>query len=165
MTTRFQPIRLTCFAFFATALVCFSGCSSGSKKGMQAATALEGSAARIEKARVQVKETLESMNQLVNTPKADPRGQFKDFTKNVNELESLSKNATDTATEMQDKGDEYFAQWEKDIKKIKNEEIRESGAARRAERLAQFKRIQAAYGNVKTSAAPFMNDLRTSARR
>jgi len=152
---------LTVACLFSVLTMCSFGCkSSGSGKGMQTATKLEDAAAQIERARGKVDQTLKSMNSLVDSPQADPRSQFTAFKKNVDELETLAKKASKEADLMQDQGDEYFARWEKDLKKVKNEEMRSAGEGRRAEREAQFKRIQSSYQQVKSTATPFMQDLR-----
>jgi hypothetical protein len=145
----------------AVAMAGLGGCaSSGSGKGMEAGTALQSAADRVEQSRAKTSETLASMNDLVNNPKPDPRAQFDTFKTNEKDLEAMAKNASDTADKMKARGDDYFKQWEEDLGKIHNEDIKSSGASRRAERMAQFNQIQASYQQVKASASPFLADLK-----
>jgi hypothetical protein len=145
------------------ALLSLTGCSSGGKNyegGMKTASNLQSAADRVQKAQTQVDQTLALADTLVNQPQSDPRKQFAQYRKSLAELESTIEEVRDKAADMRKRGDSYFAQWEKDIAKMNNEDIKKVTAERRAQRMAQFQKVQQSYQEVADAAKPFMADLR-----
>lgn len=152
-------LLFTC-VFCVSALL--AGCSSnkGYEGGMKTATNLQSAADRIHKAQEQVDRTLALADGMVNQPKADLRKQFEEYRKSLKSLESTAADVREKAVDMKKRGDAYFAQWEKDIADIHNEDIKKVSAERRAERMAQFEKVQASYQQLADDFKPFMADLK-----
>ena len=136
------------------------GCASaGHEKGMQTATQLGSSAARVEAARAQMTSTLASLKQLMDSPKPDPRDHYKSFSAGVDKLNGMSGDVGKLSDDMSRNAGDYFAKWNEDLAKIKNEDIRQTSQAIRDARQAEYAKMVAGYQAAKTQFSLFMADL------
>ena len=140
----------------------FAGCSSttGYEKGAQAGTAMTTSANNITRTSEQIERTLTALNELVNNPQPDLRRQFRTFTTEVNNLDSLARQVSTQAEDMKSRGATYFGRWSQELAAIQNEDIRNRSEARQQEVAARFHAIAANYEQTKADLQPFMSDLR-----
>jgi hypothetical protein len=141
----------------------FSACSSkgkGYEGGMKTASNLQSAAEKIQKVQTQVDQALANADALVNQPQPDLRKQFTKFQESLSTLESTAKDVSERAADMKKRGDAYFAQWEKDIAEIHDEDIKKVTAERRAQRMDQFQKVQLSYQQVAETFKPYLADLR-----
>jgi len=146
----------------AMAVGIFAGCSSptGYQKGARTGTALNNAANGIMQADAQIERTLVALNDLLDRPQPDLRGQFRTFTSEMDSLDSMARRIASQAEAMKSRGATYFDQWSQDLATIQNEDIRSRSEARKQAVAARFQEIAANYTEVKTAFQPFMADLR-----
>ncbi|MCI0675407.1 MAG: DUF2959 domain-containing protein [Phycisphaerales bacterium] len=145
-------------------LVSIAGCGSKNKsfeEGMKTGSNLQELARKIETGEKQIDTSMREGDALVNAPQGDPRKQFEQYRKSLRSLESTASDVRDMANDMQKRSEAYFAQWEKDMAAIKSEDIKNVSAQRRAERVDQFNKLQASYGQVRDAFKPFLTDLQS----
>ena len=144
-----------------TATVFITGCVSDNyKKSASTSVALNKSSTMIDKGSVLIDESLAKLNDLVVSPNPDLRKQFKAFNASVNDLGSLAKSVASQSEDMKSQGAAYFAKWDDEAAKMRNEDIRNRSEARKSEVAAHFGRISQQFDETKTVFKPFMSDLR-----
>ena len=154
-----KPINLLAVLTVVAGLI--AGCSStGYEKAGGTSTSLQKAAQGIDKGNAQIDVVMAALSDLVNNPGADLKKQFKKFNAALDDLQSLAKDVGGKAGDMQAEGTAYFKQWDKDLAKIQNEDIRNRSSERKSAVSARFERVKANYGQVKTDFAPFMSDLK-----
>ena len=144
----------------ATSLAILSGCASRSyDKAAATGTALQTTAAQIYQGNAQINLVMASLNNLMERPQADLRPQFDQFADALNKLQSLASDVNAKATDMQAKGADYFKDWNEQLAKIQNEDVRARSAKRAKEVEAKLFVINGSYQEAKTAFKPFMADL------
>src|SRR5215471_13282107 len=108
--------------------------------------------------RNQVTLTLEELNRLL-VPGVDLRPQFEKFKAELTKMEEQATEARARATEMKERGQAFFGEWEEQVKSIQNEDIRKQAASRLAKRKKSYDRIIAAMQDTKQELGPFLSDL------
>ncbi len=86
--------------------------------------------------------TVAALDKVVATAATDPRKAFQDFDKTVPELDSAAKKAKTRAEDMKARGQAYFKDWEKELAGVKNPEIQQLAAERKAKLQATFDSIK-----------------------
>jgi hypothetical protein len=74
-------------------------------------------------------------------------------------MEGQAAFARTRADAMKAKGQEFFADWEQQIKSIQNEDIRKAAEKRVAKRKKSYDKILSTMQEAKTQLVPFMSDL------
>jgi chromosome segregation ATPase len=137
-----------------------SGCSSGYKAGSQTSESIMTAAQKLEDGRVQIDKVTVSLDKLANASAgSDLRPLFKDYSANVDKLDSIAKDLKKRADEMRAKGQAYFKEWDKEIADIHNEDIKSRSTQRRAEVEQAFQRINDKSQTLKNEYQPLMSDL------
>jgi hypothetical protein len=95
----------------------------------------------------EVDTTMVALDKIVTTAASDPRKAFKAFDKAVPEIDDAAKKAKKRATDMKERGQAYFAAWEKELAGVNNAEIRQLAEERKV-------KLQAAFGNIRTLMEP-----------
>jgi len=95
----------------------------------------------------EVDATLASLDKIVAQATVDPRKAFKEFDKNVPRIDSAATKAKKRATEMKEKGKDYFDKWEKELAAVNDPDIRKLAEERKA-------KLQAAFANIRKSMEP-----------
>jgi hypothetical protein len=95
----------------------------------------------------EVDATLASLDKIVGQATVDPRKAFKEFDKNVPRIDSAAAKAKKRATEMKEKGKDYFDKWEKELAAVNDADIRKLAEDRKVQ-------LQAAFGTIKSSMEP-----------
>lgn len=143
-----------------------SGCASrGYNRADSAASSMQRAASRVDMGASQIEIALATLTDLVGNPAADMKPQFSKFDSAVNNLESLSKDIAGKSGAMQKKGTAYFQKWDEELARIQSEDIRSRSAARKAEVVQGFDRVQANYQATSVALAPFitrLTDIRTA---
>lgn len=109
-------------------------------------------------ARHQVTVTGEELLRL-SAKNVELRPQFEKFKAELVKMESQAANARNRADAMKSKGQEFFADWEKQINAIQNEDIRKAAEKRLAKRKKSYEKILSAMQEAKSELVPFMSDL------
>ena len=108
--------------------------------------------------RNQVTLTLESLNRML-APGVDLRAQFGNYKAELTKMEELAARARERATEMKQKGEAFFSEWEAQIAGIHNEDIRKEAASRLAKRKKSYGKIISEMQDAKEQLGPFLSDL------
>ncbi len=152
---------LTPLILLPAILLVVAGCASpGYEKACNTSSSLEKDARRIEKGNVQLDAVLATLSDLASNPAAEMGPQFKKFSASVDKLDLLDRDVTSHVTAMQKDGAAYFHQWDVEIAKIQNEDIRTRSADRKAVVSSQFSKLKASYVQAKADFDPFMSDLK-----
>jgi hypothetical protein len=156
-----KPIQFKSLLSAALFVLAAAGCSSPSyQKAENASSSLEDAAKVIRKGNGQIDAVLFAMSSLVNSPAADLKPQFEKFDSAVNTLESLSKEVNKESVAMQTQGADYFRNWDLELAKIQNEDIRARSTERKNTVAARFEKLRAGYVQTRTDFAPLMSDLK-----
>ena len=107
----------------------------------------------------QLDATVTALNDLVHKPAHDLGPQFKTFSKNLDQLDSTAKAVRSAAGSMDEKGKAYFADWDKQIAAIQNEDIKNRSSERRQAVEASLSKLQGDYGAARDTFRPLMTDL------
>ena len=142
------------------AVALLAGCrSSNYEKGAATGAGLQASADRIGQGQGKIDTTLTNLNDLVNHP-GDLATQFKKYSGSVSDLESSAKDISSKVASMRGKGDEYFKAWDEQAAQIKNEDIKNRSAQRKAEMQKRFTDIKMSYTEASELFKPFLSDLK-----
>lgn len=95
----------------------------------------------------EVDTTMVALDKIVTTAATDPRKAFKDFDKAVPEIDDAAKKAKKRATDIKERGQAYFAAWEKELAGVNNPEIRQLAEERKV-------KLQTAFSSIRTSMEP-----------
>lgn len=140
--------------------VAFSGCSStGYSKGGDASKGMDKTSQEVDAIVTQTEETLNCLSNLVNHPAPDLVPQYKAFEKATKKLTSLSGSVDKKATEMKQRADAYFAEWDKGMTNISNPDLRKTSEERRAEVSSAFDEVASSLKKSKDAFDPFLSDL------
>jgi hypothetical protein len=162
MKFSFRDMRnLTAIAACTAALVLAAGCaSSGYDKGEKTAQNIQTAANRIAALPGLVDKTLASLDAMVNKPANDLRPQFKQFNADLAEVESAAKEVGAARRSMGEKGKEFFAEWDKQLAQINNEDIKARSEARKREVNEKMDAIKRSYTEAEMAFRPFFNNLK-----
>lgn len=147
-------------------LIVLTSCSQEKYKPAQkAAGEMQATANILAATQADVGETLTALNTLMNPTGGDLRSKYNAYTKSLDKLRASARKTEDTANDMRKKGEAYFANWNKEIAEIQNEDIRARSQARQAEVNKRFTEISDLYQKAKAEFKPFMtylNDINTA---
>jgi chromosome segregation ATPase len=137
-----------------------AGCkTSNYETANDTASGLQASADRIAAAQGQLDSTLDSLNDLVNSPTNLP-AQYAKFSGAVNTLQSSAQDANARVKAMRAKGNDYFKEWDAQSAQIKNEDIKSRSEARKQEMQEKFTKVKLSYTQVSDAYRPFMSNLK-----
>ncbi len=155
-----MDLRIQLPASLALLAIVLNGCASTSyEKAGTASVTISKAAQEIHKGNGQIDAVLFALTGLVNTPNADLKPQFTRFDSELRKLESLSDEVNDRCEDMQSQGADYFRDWDADLAKIKNENIRNSSSNRKDFVASRFERVRLNYVKTKAAFRPFLSDL------
>lgn len=148
-------------ALFFGAFISLTGCAT---TGTQLATKTTDSMANVEadyrQAALQIDATGMSLKELMNPGQADIQTAFQNYTRNVEKMESIGKQLDNHSQKMTVRGNEYFAEWEKQGSTYTNPQIRELSEQRRTELRALYSKIPETSIGVKGSMNDYLADIR-----
>jgi len=152
--------RILPFTLVAISLIGV-GCSSGYNKGTKTSESIMSTADQLAQGREQIDKVNASLTNLSNAqPGQDLRPLYKDYSSNVDKLDSIAADVRKQADAMQSKGQAYFQEWEAEQAKINNEDIKTRSVQRRAEVEQAFSRINDKSQRLKDAYQPLMSDLK-----
>jgi hypothetical protein len=145
----------------ALTLLLSAGCaSSGNEKGNQTAASIQAAANNIAALPAEIGKTLASLSDLVNRPAADLRPQYKAFVLNLAAAEDAGREVEDARMDLGQQGKAYFAEWDAQLAKIKNEDIKARSQSRKHEVAQQLQAIKKNYAEAEVIYRPFMSSLK-----
>jgi hypothetical protein len=148
-------------ASIAVLVLALSGCAStGYEKAGHTTASIEKTASEIHKGNGQIDAVLFALASKVNNPEADIKPQFAKFDAALGKLESLSDDVSKQNAAMQAQGADYFRNWDAELAKIQNEDIRSRSAMRKDAVAARFDRVRVSYVKTKAAFQPFLSDLK-----
>ena len=137
----------TLIAGTALLLTAFQASGAGYKLADKVGASIAEFRDEIVDVKKEVDATLASLDKIVAQATVDPRKAFKEFDKNVPRVDSAAAKAKKRATEMKEKGKDYFDKWEKELADVNDPDIRKLAGERKA-------KLQTAFANIKTSMEP-----------
>jgi chromosome segregation ATPase len=108
--------------------------------------------------RRQVAVTVEELGRLT-TQGVELRPQFEKFKAELVKMEDKAAKARSRADAMKAKGQEFFSDWEQQVRSIQNEDIRKAAEKRLVNRKKSYARILSAMQEARDELVPFMSDL------
>lgn len=151
---------LLCGAVLSAALI-ISGCSStGYSKGGDAAKGMDKTSTEVDAIVNQTTMTLTSLSNLVYSPAPDLVPQYKTFASATKKLMSLSDSLDKQASDMKQRADAYFAEWDKGMTNITNPSLRKASEERRANVSSAFDEAAGSLKKSKDAFDPFVSDLK-----
>jgi len=137
------------------------GCSSSNKSSASTSESIMSTAQKIDSGGSKIDATVASLNSLTSAaPGTDLRPLFKKYKETVEDLESTAKDVKARADGMKAKGQAYFAEWDKQVATMNNEDIKARSAERRAAVETSFANIKNHYQELTTAYHPMMSDLK-----
>jgi outer membrane murein-binding lipoprotein Lpp len=145
----------------AITLLLSAGCaSSGNEKGNKTAASIQAAANNIAALPGEIGKTLASLSYLVNQPAADLRPQYKAFVFNLAVVEDAGREVEDARMDLGQQGKAYFAEWDAQLAKIKNEDIKARSQSRKNEVAQQLQAIKKSYAEAEVVYRPFLSGLK-----
>ena len=159
-TASLHRIAFTLTTLAAAAL--FTGCGStaGYKQADKTGAGIAEFREEIMKGKKAIDDTMKALDQIAASATTDPRKAFEQYSKNVANLESAAAKARKRSQDMKDQGKAYFAQWEKEMTEVKNEEIRNLAVTRKAKLQETFDSIKKVAEPLRGQFDPWMSDLK-----
>lgn len=161
MKTKYiRIVSLTATTLTAAVLMTGCGTTSGYKQADKTGAGIAEFRTEIVNGKTAIDTTMKALDQIAVSANTDPRKAFEQFSKTVGNLDSTANKVRKRAQDMQAQGKAYFAQWEKQLAEVKNEEIRNLAAQRRAKLQETFDNIKTVAEPLKTQFDPWMSDLK-----
>jgi hypothetical protein len=147
--------------FTVIASACSSGCSSakGPDRTARVVESFRATRGQLAEASKQVGTTSDSLRTLTSAGAGDLRPMFDDYVENVRKTQAMADKARNRAEAMRANAESYTAQWQKELSKISDEELRLASEQRAAAAKADFDRVRIAAGDVKGAYAPYRQGL------
>jgi uncharacterized protein YhaN len=154
--------RLAAASFcLVAALALASGCSStGPERAVQATDSIDALVAEMAKVKGGVDQSLSALDNMVNKPSANLKGQFDAYSQSVAALDGHAKAVGDRVAAMKGRGDDYFKAWEETSASLSSEEMRQYSEERRGKLSAAYADIQEKTGKTKDDFGPFIASLK-----
>lgn len=152
----------TCIA----GVIYLSGCASPSyKKADSASGSLHKAAMAVNTEDRAIDATMNALDDLVNKPAADLRPQFVRFNAALDWLEDSSKRAESAANEANQKSQDYFQTWDKEVASIHYESVRDQSVSRKTQVSDELNTVDQRYRQNQAVVEPliaYLRDIRTS---
>jgi len=151
---------LNLFALLAAVALAAGCATSGYNRADKTGAGIAEYRAEILNGQKAINDTVAALDGVAASANTDPRPAFQKFSKDVAKLESVAGSVKKRGESMQQSGKAYFAQWEKQLAEVNNEEIRQLAASRKAKLSAAFEGIQKYAEPLRAQFAPWMSDLK-----
>lgn len=155
-----KTTTLNLFALLAAVALAAGCATSGYNRADKTGAGIAEYRAEILNGQEAINNTVTSLDGIAASANTDPRPAFQKFSKDVAKLESVAGSVKKRGESMQQSGKAYFAQWEKQLAEVNNEEIRQLAASRKAKLSAAFEGIQKYAEPLRAQFAPWMSDLK-----
>jgi hypothetical protein len=149
------------FGAMLAGLTLAAGCAtSGYTRADKTGAGIAEYRAEIVNGQKAINDTVVALDGVAASANTDPRPAFEKFSKSVANLESVAAKVKKRGEAMQQSGKTYFAEWEKQLAEVNNEEIRKLAAERKAKLSAAFDSIKEYADPLRAQFAPWMSDLK-----
>ncbi|HEY3308049.1 MAG TPA: DUF2959 family protein [Desulfuromonadaceae bacterium] len=160
-----MKIRKPSLAFLTVLLLGTStfigGCATtGMERAAKTTTSMQTVENEYRQTATQVDATTATLNDLIKPDQADQRKAFEAYKASVARMDNQGKQLTKNSDEMNARGKDYFAEWEKSGNKYTNPEMRELSEQRRSEMSQVFAQIPEASIGVKGSLRSYVTELK-----
>jgi DNA repair exonuclease SbcCD ATPase subunit len=150
----------------AVALAALAACSSTQGHGRAGAAAdqMMQLSTSVSETSVQMAKTASSLEQVAKQAKTDPKPYYDIFAKELDRLETSLKSTSDQRAALGKAGQDWMAEWDKQIAAIQDQELRKDAADRRDELQKKFEeaKMKAEKGHADLQAIiARMKDLRS----
>jgi chromosome segregation ATPase len=143
------------FSLSLVALVLATGCASSKQtQGEKAYESFQGTRAQLADAQLKVDNTLTALGQFQYT--GNLNNAFQNYKKAVADLEECSKDAQWRAQAMRENEKRFVENWQKEMEKIQDENVKASMEARREAVRQNFTHVRAAAAEARQAYEPFM---------
>jgi hypothetical protein len=157
-----QNISISLAIATMAAAALFTGCgtTSGYKQADKTGAGIAEFRDDIVNGKKGIDATMKSLGDVAASANTDPRKAFERFSKDVANLESTAEKVRNRAKDMQQQGQDYFKQWEKQMAEVNNPEIRKLAEERKAKLQESFVTIRKYTEPLKAQFDPWMSDLK-----
>ena len=159
-TKRIQNIKQAAVIAAAALLLAGCGTTAGYKQADKTGEGIARFREDIVTGKQAIDQTVTALGQVQVTADTNPRKAFQAYSKAVDNLDSAAANVRKSAQEMQAQGQAYFANWEKQLAAIQNEQIRTLAVQQRAKLQETFASIKRVAEPLKTQFDPWMSDMK-----
>jgi hypothetical protein len=90
---------------------------------------------------------------------ADLKSEFKTYTDNLETLQAKAGGVGFVVDMQQSRTGAYFANWEKEIRQLEDDDLRDRGETRRAQATKSYDEVKARLASLRTSFQPYQSDL------
>lgn len=161
MKTQVRPLVFGSL-FALVGAVMFTGCQSAKSPALShassASESIQSASDTILTARAQVNVVTAALRNLVDRPQDIP-AQYKTALAELTKLKADAAKISASADAMRTKGDQYLADWGKQVAAIGSADLRNAAFERRAEVAASLQEIFKSYQTVKAAYVPFQTSL------
>lgn len=159
-----NPIKNSSFIVCALLLGTFlmlTGCAtSGNKLASKTTNTMQTVETDYRQAAKQIDATNAALQDLMNPGQTDMRTSFANYTQNVEKMESIGKQLENHSQKMTARGNDYFAEWEKQGNTYVNPQIRELSEQRRLEMRQTYMDVPQASIGVRSALNAYLADIR-----
>jgi len=140
----------------------FTGCgtTSGYKQADKTGAGIAEFRDDIVNGKKSIDATMKSLGDVAASANTDPRKAFEKFSKDVASLDSTAATVRKRSQDMQQQGQAYFKQWQKEMASVQNPEIRNLAEQRKAKLEETFSAIKKYTEPLKAQFDPWMSDLK-----
>jgi hypothetical protein len=156
----YEFLCIAASAVVATALLNGCGTTSGYQRADKTGQGIAEFRAEVTKGKLAVDQTMTALGQVALNADTNPRKAFGEFSKSVDNLESVAVSARKRGADMQAQGQAYFAAWEKQMAEVQNPEIKNLAIQQRAKLQATFDNIKKYTEPLKAQFDPWLSDLK-----
>jgi predicted nucleic acid-binding Zn-ribbon protein len=142
--------------------IVLNGCasSSGYKGADKTGAGIAGFRDEIVNGKQAIDATMKSLGEIAASASTDPRKAFEQYKKDLAALDSTAAKIRKRAQGMQEQGQAYFAQWQKELSQVNNPDIRKLAEQRKAKLQEAFDQISKTTQPLKEKFDPWMTDLK-----
>ncbi len=155
-----KTLSVLAIATGAAWLLVGCGTTAGYKQADKTGEGIAEFRAEILNGKKAIDQTMVSLDKIAASATTDPRKSFEEYRKSVANLESTAEKVRKRSQDMQARGKAYFAEWEKQLAQVKNPEIQQLAAQRKAKLNETFDSIKNVAEPLKAQFDPWMSDLK-----
>jgi hypothetical protein len=158
--TLIQPLFLAALSAGVSWLMVGCGTTSNYKQADKTGAGIAEFRDEVLNGKKAIDDTMAALGQVAASATTDPRAAYEHYSKCVNDLDSTANKIRKRAQDMKDQGKAYFDQWEKQMAEVKNPEIQQLAAQRKAKLSETFDSIKNVATPLKDQFNPWMSDLK-----
>lgn len=157
-----KVIRPVSTLIIAATLAAVTGCASNGnyQQGSATGAGLVNASDKIANGTNKIDATLNSLNDLVNNPQGDLAPKYKKFNNSLSDLQAMSDDVKKRFTDARTSGNQYFQSWDQQLASIKDPDLKNNSAQRKAGVQKEYDELKRAYAKVQMDFGPFMTSLK-----